>query len=171
MYICIYVYMYICIYVYISTNYFARCFALQKIPRGTLNFCECPRAVWRFSVGISNTIEEVSCKMSKVHCFTVQVGLPVRAARICQPYRGFPHVGRCGPQTVRSGQKIYGKTRHFRSGVCSFPEREAGSILARANAIEEVRHRIADWSEIYVRSRTSVFGIANPIGEARPRIA
>ena len=171
MYICIYVYMYICIYVYISTNYFARCFALQKIPRPPLRFCVSPRAVWRFSVGISNTIEEVTPKVWKVTCFTVQVGIPVRAARICQHYRGFPHVGRCGPQTVRLGQKVHGKTRHFRSGVCSFSEREAGSILARANTIEEVRHRIADWTEVYVRSRTSVFGIANTIGEARPRIA
>ena len=52
--------MYICIYVYISTNYFARCSALQKIPRRPLGFCERPRAVWSFSVIISNTIEEVT---------------------------------------------------------------------------------------------------------------
>ena len=156
---------------YISTNYFARCFALQKIPRRPLGFCVSPRAVWRFSVGISTTIEEVSCKMSKVQCFTVQVGLPVRAARICQHYRGFPHIGRCGPQTVRSGQKVDGKTRHFRSGVCSFSEREAVSIFAPASTIEEVRHRIVDWSKIYVRSRTSVFGFGNTIGETRCRIA
>ena len=163
--------MYICIYVYISTNYFARCFALQKIPWRPLRFCVHSRAVWRFSVGISNTIEEVSCKMSNVLCFTVQIGIPVRAARIRQHYRGFADVGRCGPRTVRLGQKVHGKTGHFRSGVCSFSEREAGPLLARANTIEEVRHRIADWSKIYVRSRTSVFGFGNTIGETRCRIA
>ena len=81
-----YVYMCICIYVYISTNYFARCFALQKIPWPPLAICESPRAVWRVSVGKTNTIEEVSCKMSKVRRFILQIGIPVRAARICQHY-------------------------------------------------------------------------------------
>ena len=144
MYICIYVYMYICIYVYISTNYFARCFALQKIPCPPLVFCVHSRAVWRFSVGISNTIEEVTPKVSKVQCFTVQIGIPVRAARNRQRYGGFAHVGRCGPQTVRSGQKVDGKTLHFRCVGCSFPEREAGSVRGPANTIEEMGHRIAE---------------------------
>ena len=31
------------------------------------------------------------------------------------PYRGFAHVGRSGPQTVRSGQKVDGKTRYSRN--------------------------------------------------------
>ena len=101
----------------------------------------------------------------------MQVGTPARAARIRQHYRGFAHVGRCGPQTVRPGQKAHGKTRHFRSGVCSFPEREAGFVRGPANTIEEVGRRIADWPWIYVRSRAPVFGFANTIEEARPRIA
>ena len=92
----------------------------------------------------TNTIEELTSKVSKVQCFTMQVGTPALAARIRQHYRGFAHVGRCGPQTVRSGQKVDGKTRHFRSGVCSFPEREAGSVRGPANTIEEMGHRIAE---------------------------
>ena len=66
MYICIYVYMYICIYVYISPNYFAAWVERSKNPWGPLPFCEFSRAVWRFSAGKTNTIEEVRCKVSEV---------------------------------------------------------------------------------------------------------
>ena len=51
----------------------------------------------------TNTIEELTSEVSKVLCFTMQVGTPALAARIRQHYGGFAHVGRCGPQTVRSG--------------------------------------------------------------------
>ena len=92
----------------------------------------------------TNTIEELTSKVSKVQCFTMQVGTPALAARIRQHYRGFGHVGRCGPQTVRSGQKVDGKARRFRTEGCSFPEREAGSVRGPANTIEEMGHRIAE---------------------------
>ena len=74
----------------------------------------------------------------------MQVGTPALAARIRQHYRGFVHVGRCGPRTVRSGQKVDDKTRRFRTEGCSFPEREAGSVRGPANTIEEMGHRIAE---------------------------
>ena len=35
--------------------------------------------------------------------------------RICQSYRGFAHVGRSGPQTVQSGQKVDGKIQYARN--------------------------------------------------------
>ena len=75
--------------------------------------------------------------MSKVLCFTVHIGTPVRAARICQYYRGFAHVGRPGPQTVRSGQKVPGKIRYFRTESCAVPEREARSAFGPATPIEK----------------------------------
>ena len=67
--------MYICIYVYISPNYFGGWVELSKIPWRPLPFCEPSRAVWRFSVGISNTIEELTSKVAKVTCFTVHFGI------------------------------------------------------------------------------------------------
>ena len=62
---------------------------------------------------------------------------------ICQHYRGFALVGRCGTGTVRSGKKVDGKTHYFRSEGGSAPEREAGSAFGPANPIEEVAHRAA----------------------------
>ena len=117
--------MYICIYVYISTNYFKGCVARQKIPCGALVFCGLSLSVCVFSAGKTNTIEEVASKVSKVTCLIVHIGVPIWAARIRQHSRGFAHVGRCGPQTVRSFQKGDGKIRHFRSEGCAVPEREA----------------------------------------------
>ena len=104
-----------CIYVYINPNYFAAWVERSKNPWSPLAFCVSSRPVWRFSVGKTNTMEELTSKVWKVTCFTVQVGIPVRAARICQHYRGFTHVGRCGPQTVRSGQKVDGNIRYSRN--------------------------------------------------------
>ena len=62
---------------------------------------------------------------------------------ICQHYRGFALVGRCGTGTVRSGKKVHGRTRYFLSKGGSAPEREAGSAFGPANPIEEVAHRAA----------------------------
>ena len=72
---------------------------------------------------------------------------------------------------MRSGQKVDGKTRYFRTGDCAVPEREAGSVFGPANTIEEVRRRIAQSLQIYVIFETSVFGFANTIEESRRRIA
>ena len=122
---------------------FNLCLTAQKLPWRWLTFCVHSRAVWQFSAGICNTIEDARPKVAKVTCFTVHFGVPARAARICQHYRGFVQVGRCGTGTVRSGQKVDGKTRYFRSEGCAVPEREAGSVSGPANTIEEVDDRIA----------------------------
>ena len=73
--------------------------------------------------------------------------------RIWQPYRGFADFGRSGPQTVRAGEKVGGKIRHFRDGGCAVSEREARSAFRLASgetaalpflmaiAVEGVRHR------------------------------
>ena len=134
MYICIYIYMYICIFAYINTNYFKMCFTVQKIPCAWQRLCGPSRAVWQFSAGICNTIEDARPKVAKVSYFTVHFGVPARAARICQHYRGFVQVGRCGTGTVRSGQKVDGKIRHFRTEGCAVPEREAGSVFGPPRA-------------------------------------
>ena len=139
MYIRIYVDMYICIYVYISTNYFNLCLTAQEIPCAWLGFCGHSRAVWQFSAGICNTIEDARHKVAKVTCFTVHFGVPARAARICQHYQGFVQVGRCGTGTVRSGQKVDGKIRYFRTEGCAASEREAGSVFGPATPIEDSR--------------------------------
>ena len=62
---------------------------------------------------------------------------------ICQHYRGFALVGRCGTGTVRSGKKVHGRTRYFRSEGGSVLEREAGPAFGPANTIEEVARRVA----------------------------
>ena len=66
-------------YIYISPNYFAAWVERSKTPCAALTFCGGSRAVWRFSAGKTNTIEEVRCKVSEVHCFTMQIGTPFRA--------------------------------------------------------------------------------------------
>ena len=123
---------------------------LSKIACPPLGFCEGSRAVWRFSVGISNTIEELTSKVAKVTCFTVHFAVPSRAARIWQPYRGFALVGRCGTGTVRSGGKAHGKIRHFWNEGRVFLEREASLARGPVNTIEEVGCRAADRVVIYV---------------------
>ena len=74
-------------------------------------------------------------------------------------------------QTVRSGQKVDGKTRYFRTGGCAVPEQEARSVFGPAPPLAEVRHRGADGAYSYVRFGTSVFGFAITIEEARGRTA
>ena len=154
---------------------------LRKIPNTSFRNCQhyrrsqAPDRVMHVNLckiwnAKTNTIDELTSKVSKVQCFTMQVGTPVLAARIRQHYCGFAHVGRCGPQTVQSGQKVDGKTRHFRSEGCSFPEREAGSVRGPANTIEEMGHRVAECPKVYVGSGAPVSGMANTTEEARPWI-
>ena len=64
--------------------------------------------------------------------------------RIWQPYRGFAHVGRSGPQTVRPGEKVRGEIRYLRTEGCAVPEREARAIVGPATPLGEVEHRRAD---------------------------
>ena len=52
--------------IYISPNYFAAWVERSKNPWVALPFCVGSRAVWRFSAGKTNTIEEVRCKVSEV---------------------------------------------------------------------------------------------------------
>ena len=108
-----------------------------------LTFCESSLSVWRFSVGIRNTIEELTSKVFKVSCFTVKFEVPAGPAPERQHYRGFDFLGRWGPQSGRVGQKGRGKTRHFRSKGCFFPGREAGCLSRARNPIEEWKHREA----------------------------
>ena len=72
-------------YIYISPNYFSGCVELPQIPCASLPFCAGSRAVWRFSAGKTNTIGDLTPKVSKVSCFTVHFAAPARAARIRQP--------------------------------------------------------------------------------------
>ena len=129
------------------------------------------RAVWRFSVGISNTIEELTSKVAKVTCFTVHFAVLPRAARIWQHYRGFALLGRWGPQTVGSGQRVGGKTRYFGNEDCAFPAREARLACGPVNPIAKVGRRRVDCVVIYVGLAPSVFGFANTIGNVGRRIA
>ena len=105
--------------------------------------------------------------MAKVTCFTVHFGIPAGAARVRQHCRGCAHVGRCGPQTVRPGQKADGETRYFQKEGCSVLEREAWSIFAPAYTIEEVRNRVAGSTLICGKSGTSAFEGANTIEDSR----
>ena len=76
---------YIYIYIYISPNYFSGCVERSKIPWLPLGFCGSSRAVWRFSVGKTNTIDDLTPKVTKVPCFTVHFAAPPRAGRIRRP--------------------------------------------------------------------------------------
>ena len=131
-------------YIYIRPNYFGGWEEPSKTPWSPLVLCGPSRAVWQFSAGICNTIGDTRHKVAKVTCFTVHFGVPARAARICQHYRGFVQVGRCGTGTVRSGQKVDGKIRYFRSEGCAVPEREAGSVFGPATPLGQVKHWIVD---------------------------
>ena len=68
---------------------------------------------------------------------------------------------------MRPGQKADGETRYFQKEGCSVLEREAGSIFAPADTIEEVRHRVAGSTLIYGKSETSTFEGANTIEDSR----
>ena len=50
------------------------------------------RAVWRFSVGKANPIEEVTSTVSKVTCFTVHIGGSGVPAPEREHYRGWWHL-------------------------------------------------------------------------------
>ena len=140
MYICIYVYMYICIYVYISPNYFDSWVERSKTPWCPLTFCEFSRAVWRFSAGKTNTIEDLTSKVWKVTCFTVHfgtgfLGVPdpatlsgIRPCLALWPAHGAPRRKRRRGNTVLS----YRRLRRSRArGADSFrirhPSRESGA--------------------------------------------
>ena len=116
---------------------------VSKTPRGPASFGVHSRGNGPFSAGFRNTIEDPGSKAAKVTCFTVHFGIPAGAARVRQHCRGCAHVGRCGPQTVRPGQKADGETRYFQKEGCSVLEREARSVFGPADGIEEVRQRIA----------------------------
>ena len=88
----------------------------------------------------------------------MHIAIPTGRPRIRPHYRGFAHVGRCRPQTVRAGRKARGKTRHFRNEGCFFPVREAGSSSGPANTIGELGHRIVECVEIYVGFQNYPFG-------------
>ena len=137
----------------------------------TLGLCVPSRAVWPFFGGIRNSIEDERHKVAKVTCFTVHFAVPCRAARIWQHYRGFALLGRWGPQTVRSGQRVGGKIRYFGNEDCAFPAREARSVRGPVAPIAKVGRRRADCVVIYVRLAPSVFGFANTIGNVGRRIA
>ena len=77
--------MYMYMYIYISPNYFSGCVERPKNPCRPLGFGESSRAVWRFSAGKTNTIEDLAPKVAKVPCFTVHFAAPARAARIRRP--------------------------------------------------------------------------------------
>ena len=130
-----------------------------------------PRAVWLFFVGIRKSIEDERHKVAKVTCFTVHFAVPPRAARIWQPYRGFALLGRWGPQTVRSGQRVGGKIRYFGNEDCAFPAREARSVRGSVNPIAKVGRRGAGCVVIYVGLAPSVFAFASTIGNVGRRIA
>ena len=154
MYICIYVYMYICIYVYMYICISVYMYILvliislpgsngQKHHGGHLLSAGplCPFGV--FPHEKPTLSRESGAKCQKCNVLPCKLAPPSGQARICQHYRGFTHVGRCGPQTVRSGQKFVGKIRHFRTERCAVPEREARSDFGPANTIGEVRRRMA----------------------------
>ena len=60
--------------IYISPNYFAAWVERSKNPWVPLAFCVGSRAVWRFSAGKTDPIEELTSKVRKVTCFTVHFG-------------------------------------------------------------------------------------------------
>ena len=101
----------------------------------------------------------------------MHLAVPWPAARIWQPYRGFALVGRWGPQTVRSGQRVGGKIRYFGNEDCAFPAREARSVRGPVAPLAKVGRRRVNCVVISVRLAPSVFGFANTIGNVGRRIA
>ena len=131
-YICTYICIYICIYIYISIyisiylyiyisispNYFAAWVERSKNPWVALTFCGGSRAVWRFSAGKIDTIEESTSKVWKVTCFTVHFGsgfrgvpdLPtlsrIHACRALWPANGATRRKRRRENTVLSERRL-----------------------------------------------------------------
>ena len=156
--------------IYISPNSFPGRVGSQEKPWRPASFCGGHRGIVSFSGKIFNTIEKVTSSVSKVACFCAHIAIPTGRPRIRQHYRGFGHVGRCRPQTVRVGKKARRKKRHFRNEGCFFPVREAGSSAGPANTIAELRHRLVECVEIYVGFETTVLRIANTHGDSRLRL-
>ena len=147
MYICMYVYMYICIYVYmyilvliisLPGSNGQKHHACRWLSAGAL----VPFGV--FPPGKPTLSRNWRPKSEKWRVLPCTLAPAFGGGRICQHYRGFPHVGRCGPQTVRSGQKVEGKILHFRTEGCAVPEREARTVFGPATPLGEVGHRRAD---------------------------
>ena len=141
------------------------------MPWGPLTVCASSRAVWPFSTGKTNTIEDLTPKVAKVSSFTVHFPPPHRAARIRRP------LSRIRPgRALRRGKGATRRKRRRQNTVLSerrfaVPGREAGSIFGTANTIEEMGCRKSRSLQIYIRSGAPDFGIANTIEDLGHRIA
>ena len=99
----------------------------------------------------------------KYRVLPLRLGSPTPPPDFRHPSRGFGHVGRCGPETGASGNYARGKIRYFRYAGCSFPEREARSVLEPANPIEESGPRVSKRGQIYAVSEQLDFRTDNTI--------